>query len=206
MNYPYSKINILPLLFAILFLYPVIPLSAQTRGETSEPQKTESKLDVLARPSENIRKLLPSLSVNSEESIIDHLLEYAFQFKGRPYCRGGKGPSSFDCSGFTYYVFKKIALKLSASSSTQYSQGASIDRKKLQRGDLVFFKGRNSTASRVGHVGLVSEVLPGGKFKFIHASCSKGICEESSDAFYYSTRYVGARRVIETTPESVPKE
>lgn len=42
----------------------------------------------------------------------------------------------------------------------------------------MFFKGRNSSSSRVGHVGLVSEVLPGGKFKFIHASCSKGICEE----------------------------
>lgn len=205
MNHPYLKINTLILLFIVLFSYPVVPVFAQ-HAETSELKKTESKLDVFARSSEDIQKLLPSLSVNSGESIIDHLLKYAFQFKGRPYCRGSKGPSSFDCSGFTSYVFKKIALKLNASSATQYLQGESVDRKNIQRGDLVFFKGRNSTASRIGHVGLVSEVLSEGKFKFIHASCSKGICEESSDALYYSKRYVGARRVIESSPESVLKE
>ena len=100
-------------------------------------------------------------------------------------------------------MFKKISLKLNASSAAQYLQGISVDKEDIRRGDLVFFKGRYSSSSRVGHVGLVSEVLPGGKFKFIHASCSKGICEESSDALYYAKRYVGARRVIESDHSSV---
>lgn len=204
MNCIHLKINTLALLFVVLF--PLTTLSAQVQEKTLEQKNMESKLGALAYPSGDIQKLLPSLSVDSQESIIDHLLEYAFQFKGRPYCRGSKGPLSFDCSGFTSYVFRKIALKLNASSAAQYLQGTSVDRKNIQRGDLVFFKGRNSAVSRVGHVGLVSEVLSDGKFRFIHASCTKGICEESSDALYYSKRYVGARRLIDPASESVSKE
>ncbi|EHL86719.1 C40 family peptidase [Coprobacter fastidiosus] len=200
MAYSCWKINTLTILFVMLFSLFVIPVYAQSQKEVSGISKGKLTQTWLSK---DMQGLLPSLSVDSGQSVVDHLLEYAFQFKGRPYCRGSKGPSSFDCSGFTHYVFKKIALKLNASSAAQYLQGISVDKEDIRRGDLVFFKGRNSSSSRVGHVGLVSEVLPGGKFKFIHASCSKGICEESSDALYYAKRYVGARRVIESDHSSV---
>ena len=200
MAYSCWKINTLTILFVMLFSLFVIPVYAQSQKEVFDISKGRL---TQTWPSKDMQKLLPSLSVDSGQSVVDHLLEYAFQFKGRPYCRGSKGPSSVDCSGFTYYVFKKIALKLNASSAAQYLQGISVDKEDIRRGDLVFFKGRDSSSSRVGHVGLVSEVLPGGKFKFIHASCSKGICEESSDARYYAKRYVGARRVIESDHSSV---
>ena len=34
------------------------------------------------------------------------VVSYAKSFLGKPYVWGAQGPSSFDCSGFTYYVFK----------------------------------------------------------------------------------------------------
>ena len=70
-----------------------------------------------------------------------------------------------------------------------------LKTKEICRGDLVFFKGRNSRRSNVGHVGLVTEVYPDGRFKFIHASTSQGIREDWNFSPYYAQRYVGARRI-----------
>ena len=208
MEYPKLKNNILPLLF-IAFIFSALPLFARTvRAQNRHYSQAKyispighKTIMELAKPSIYIEDLVPSISVvnkdNASDDIVDNLLKYAFKFKGRPYRSGSKGPSSFDCSGFTCYVFKKLSMTLNASSASQYRQGKSVTRDELKPGDLVFFKGRNTTTSRVGHVGLVSEVLPNGSFKFIHASCSKGICEESINSTYYSKRYIGASRVID---------
>lgn len=207
MEYLRLKNNTLSLLFIIAFS---LPLFHETEVRAQSARNSQNNKDIvtrhktiieLAKPSIYIEDLVPSISVvnkdNASDDIVDNLLKYAFKFKGRPYRSGSKGPSSFDCSGFTSYVFKKLSMSLNPSSASQYLQGKSIKREELKPGDLVFFKGRNASASRVGHVGLVSEVLPNGTFKFIHASCSKGICEESINSVYYSKRYVGARRVID---------
>ena len=124
MNYSCRKINTLAILFITVLSLSVIPVYAQSQKEVSDISKGKLTQTWLSK---DMQELLPSLSVDSGQSVVDHLLEYAFQFKGRPYCRGSKGPSSFDCSGFTHYVFKKIALKLNTSSAAQYLQGTSVD-------------------------------------------------------------------------------
>ena len=43
--------------------------------------------------------------VVSDARSVDSLLAYAYKFRGRPYHLGSSGPMSFDCSGFTSYVF-----------------------------------------------------------------------------------------------------
>ena len=88
-----------------------------------------------------------------------------------------------------------FSYSLNASSASQYLQGISVKDEEICRGDLVFFKGRNSRRSNVGHVGLVTEVYPDGRFKFIHASTSQGIREDWNFSPYYAQRYVGARRI-----------
>ena len=118
---------------------------------------------------------LPNTLVNKQ---IDRLVEYARKYIGTPYRRGSKGPNRFDCSGFTQYIFNHFSYSLNASSASQYLQGISVKDEEICRGDLVFFKGRNSRRSNVGHVGLVTEVYPDGRFKFIHASTSQGIRED----------------------------
>lgn len=123
------------------------------------------------------------------------IVDYARNFLGRPYRRGSKGPKAFDCSGFTSYVFRNFDLHLGASSRDQYRQGIQVKKEDLQPGDLLFFSGSRKSGT-VGHVGIVSEVNPDGSVNFIHAACKGGIrFDRYPDGGYYSSRYIGARRV-----------
>lgn len=161
-------------------------------------QKRSSKVKAASTNTEVSTDTLP-LSVPMPQTLvdkqIDSLIVYARKYTGTPYRRGGKGPNRFDCSGFMQYVFNRFSYSLNASSASQYLQGISVPDEKIRRGDLVFFKGRNSRRATVGHVGLVTEVYPDGRFKFIHASTSRGIREDWSNAPYYAQRYMGARRI-----------
>lgn len=125
---------------------------------------------------------------------VNELLDEAFSHMGARYRRGQSGPSGFDCSGFTSYVFGNMGIGLNRSSRGQYTQGAPVSKENLQSGDLVFFTSPGSGRS-IGHVGIVVDVDPlKGSFSFIHAS-TKGVTVSSSKEAYYSHRYVGARRV-----------
>ena len=47
---------------------------------------------------------------------------------------------SFDCSGFTSYVFRNAAgVSLPRTSSAQSGYGKTVSKSNLQPGDLVFF-------------------------------------------------------------------
>ncbi len=144
-------------------------------------------------------------SVNFEESASslvaeqlqrNRIIEQAFKHIGARYRHGTAGPRTFDCSGFTSYVFGKENISLSRCSRTQYTQGTAVHGiDNLRRGDLVFFSGRRISRT-VGHVGIVVDVAEDGKsFTFVHASCS-GVKVDKSTSSYYIRRYIGARRVI----------
>lgn len=90
------------------------------------------------------------------------LISYAYQFIGKPYIFGATGPNSFDCSGFTQYVFRKFGYNLTRTTYTQVKQGTYVSRDQLQPGDLVFTRG---SASRPEHVGIYV-----GNGQMIHAS------------------------------------
>ena len=131
-----------------------------------------------------------------EYSQIDDMLNEAFSHLGARYRRGHSGPNSFDCSGFTSYVFRNMGIELNRSSRSQYTQGEAVDKDELRTGDLVFFTGSNSRGP-IGHVGIVVDVdHVDGSFNFIHASI-KGVKVSNSKERYYLRRYVGARRVMQ---------
>ena len=143
-------------------------------------------------------KPLDSLSQASTVDVSgDHIVKTAMQYIGVPYRRGTSSPRSFDCSGFTSYVYKQYDISLSRTARSQYTQGQVIKNKSdLRVGDLVFFRGRSAKGG-IGHVGIVTEVSPQDKtFKFVHASSSRGITTDKSTMAYYSKRYVGACRVL----------
>ncbi len=126
---------------------------------------------------------------------IDGLMNEAFTNLGARYRMGTSGPSSFDCSGFTHYVFKLSGIDLERTSRDQYRQGQAVQKDELQVGDLVFFSSPRSRKS-IGHVGIVVEVdKETGIFTFIHASTSFGVMVSDSEDRYFAHRYVGARRV-----------
>jgi peptidoglycan DL-endopeptidase CwlO len=107
----------------------------------------------------------------------------AMQYLGVPYVYGGASPSGFDCSGFVMYVFNQIGVSLPHNAAAQYGYGMPVSRDQLQAGDLVFFNG-------LGHVGIY---IGGGQF--IHAPHTGDVVKISSLTGWYSSTFVGARRL-----------
>jgi peptidoglycan DL-endopeptidase CwlO len=116
------------------------------------------------------------------------IVNKAFEFLGRPYVYGASGPKAFDCSGFTMYVYSAYGISLPHYTVSQSQMGLAVSKANLEAGDLVFF----NTEGFISHVGIY---IGGGQF--IHASSgSKKITVSDLDSSYYSTRYVGARRLV----------
>jgi cell wall-associated NlpC family hydrolase len=72
----------------------------------------------------------------------------AYRKLGSPYQWGAAGPSRFDCSGLTMWVWGKAGVSLPHSSQAQYGSGRHVSRGDLQPGDLVFY------GSPIHHVGI----------------------------------------------------
>ncbi|MBA3943950.1 MAG: C40 family peptidase [Herpetosiphonaceae bacterium] len=69
------------------------------------------------------------------------IAQIARKYVGYPYRYGGAGPSSFDCSGLTRYVYSRMGLALPHQALAQWEMnGTRIPQiASLQPGDLVFF-------------------------------------------------------------------
>jgi cell wall-associated NlpC family hydrolase len=131
--------------------------------------------------------------------LADSLINFAQAYLKTPYRYGATGIKTFDCSGFTGFVYQRFGYTLSRSASGQANdEGIAINRTELQPGDLVFFKGRNTKKQRIGHVGIVVDADGEGRFKFIHASVNRGITITDSREAYYLARYISARRILKT--------
>ena len=135
-----------------------------------------------------IGTIAPPESFDGE--LAQRIVDYALQFKGYPYVYGNEGPTSFDCSGLTWYVYKQFGYSLYRSSRDQINNGTAVLKAELQLGDLVFF---SSNGSYPTHVGLYI-----GNGEFIHASTPQsGVKIDSLYSSYYdSDYYLGARRII----------
>ena len=140
-------------------------------------------MPVLATPTQ--------IDTASKSSKSTKVVSFAKKQLGKKYVWGKSGPSTFDCSGFTYYVIKKTTGKsISRTSTTQSKQGKYVSRKNLKKGDLVFFA--TTGKGRVSHAGIYI-----GNKKFIHASSTKGkvVISSMASGHYYNT-FVNGRRVI----------
>lgn len=126
--------------------------------------------------------------ITSREIKKDIIVHSGKSLIGIPYKWGGTTTNGFDCSGFTYYVFKQNGITIPRTSREQYYTGSWVRTPDLQNGDLVFF---NTTGSGVSHVGIYI-----GNNKFVHASSSKGIMISDLKNSYWNPRYLGAKRVI----------
>ena len=135
-------------------------------------------------------------------SKIDSLVQLALTKKGKPYVRAGSGPNSFDCSGFTMWVYKQFGIDLPHGSVTQFKVGKKVERKDIRPGDLVFFY----RSRCVGHVGLVTEVDSAGNVTFIHASTYKtGVKLDRLDGNWYGRTFCGTRRIFECADDTTSR-
>ena len=114
---------------------------------------------------------------------------------GCRYVSGGAGPSSFDCSGLMYYIYKQLGRSIARGSSSQYyNSGYFVSVSDMQPGDLIFFfdsrfDGSGGTLPTT-HVGMYV-----GNGQFIHASTTSYRVQYDSVSGYYSSYIVGVKRI-----------
>ncbi len=120
------------------------------------------------------------------------LLDYAKYFKGGKYIWGGTTPKGFDCSGYVQYLYKKSKINLPRTAWAQSKRGMPVDKKNLEKGDLLFFLTDKKRGIPVTHVGIYI-----GNGEFIHAaSKKKGIIISPITHGHYADTFVSARRVL----------
>ena len=116
------------------------------------------------------------------------IISSSMNYIGVPYVFGGTSPYGFDCSGYVQYIFAKAGISIPRTADVQYEFGTPIPTTELVAGDLVFFSTYTYGAS---HVGIYLS-----DNNFIHASSSRGVTIDSLGSSYYSSRYIGARRIL----------
>ena len=119
---------------------------------------------------------------------VARLLNIALRFGGVPYVWGGATPAGFDCSGFVQYVFGQIGVNLPRTADVQYELGRKVMKADLQPGDLVFFETYEPGASHDG--------IYVGDDRFVGANSGTGVAVAALSDPYWSSRYLGARRLF----------
>jgi lipoprotein Spr len=132
--------------------------------------------------------------------LVKNVINYAKEHLSIRYRSGGTTTRGFDCSGFTRFCFNKFGISLPHSSAAQGNVGAAVDKESAQPGDLILFKGHSSGGNRIGHVGLITEVI-GDRIKFIHSAWNGGVRYDYLSASYYQHRFMGIRRVVHLLAE-----
>ncbi|MEU2610603.1 C40 family peptidase [Micromonospora sp. NPDC007271] len=180
---------------------PTVSISPAYRT-SAPPSPTESRRNTRGPGRRGVIKLLLALafiagalvglgglasakaSSDCSGSVAERAVCQAAAQKGDPYVWGGKGSSTFDCSGLTYYAYRKAGLDWSyRTAAGQYSYGVSkgrtVSTKDLRPGDLIFF---NWDGGEIDHVGIYA-----GNGKMIHASSGRRkVVETKLNAYYRS--------------------
>lgn len=121
-------------------------------------------------------------TINNKQQAVVNL---ARQQLGKPYVWGATGPSSFDCSGLTQYVFSHAAgINLPRVTTQQEHSGVEVSLNALLPGDLLFWGNRNNTY----HVAIYI-----GDGDFIQAPQPGDVVKITNMRYYYPNF---ARRVL----------
>ncbi|MCL2882087.1 MAG: NlpC/P60 family protein [Coriobacteriia bacterium] len=127
-----------------------VDMQSKLAGITSEiavlqaQQLAESQRLAASSSYLNSNKTFPAPSYQPNGNVVS----IAKRYLGAPYVWAASGPNTFDCSGFTMFVYRQVGISLPHSSRAQINCGARVSRGDLQPGDLVFF------GSPIHHVGL----------------------------------------------------
>ena len=124
---------------------------AEAKRKRIAARKAAERREARQQAAEARQLQTASRSVERMSASAANVLSIARQVaSGAYYASGGSGPTGFDCSGFTSYVFSKVGVSLPHSSSAQYSSVAHVSSP--QPGDLVFVY--NGGGGSIGHVAI----------------------------------------------------
>jgi len=115
------------------------------------------------------------------------------KLQGSPYVWAEEGPNNFDCSGFTYYMYGSMGIKIPRVAREQAKVGKRIAFKDLKYGDLIFFATSRSSSKKITHVGMYL-----GDGWFTHASTKRHevIYSNLFTSPYYKKRLRVCRRYL----------
>ena len=123
----------------------------------------------------------------------DVLANFALTLQGTRYRYGGTTRDGFDCSGLVFYAHQQLGLTVPRTAHDQAKQAEKVKRRKLERGDLVFFK---IDSRKVDHVGIYI-----GEHRFVHAPGEgKAVTIDSLDDEFYADTFSSAGRFWDQAP------
>ncbi|MCI9246978.1 MAG: SH3 domain-containing protein [Clostridia bacterium] len=166
--------------------------SAENKKEetTTTATKTANKTTTT-----NSNKNIISNNTTSSSIKGTDVVAYAKKYLGHKYVWGGDGSNgTFDCSGFTMYVYKHFGVSLPHYTVSQYNSGKGkkiTKQSDLKMGDIVYLTDY-VTGAPCGHCGIY--ISDG---KFIHADSTVMKVNISDLNGMYKGRFCGALRIIQ---------
>lgn len=130
------------------------PSTASARSGPSRAPlgRRVSRIGLVAALTIALGNLMPGLVGQASAASVEHrALDIAASKRGDPYEWGASGPYAFDCSGLTYYAYRRAGYPLGRTAQEQYDQVRHIRRSERRPGDLVFF---HNDEGYVYHVGV----------------------------------------------------
>ena len=88
--------------------------TATTSGSPSAGEPTTGNLPAAPSPATTIGGSSPA------SATAEHVIDIAKSKLGAPYVYGASGPDSFDCSGFTSWVFGQVGISLPRTADEQW--------------------------------------------------------------------------------------
>ena len=112
------------------------------------------------------------------------VLAEAKKHNGKRYVFGASGPNTFDCSGYTMYVYRKAAgKKLPHKANLQQKYGKAVSNNSKRVGDLIVF--------RSGSYGTHVAIYAGGNYMWVSPNSKSRVKKQK----VYSRSYV-VRRLV----------
>ena len=150
---------------------------ASAESEQSKISDTQSSLDsflssvVVTQPSSSgssgSTTIKPSANVPTTNKYGSTVVAAAYSKLGCPYVWGASGPNSFDCSGFTQWVYRQNGISIPRTSSEQKSSAKKVvSLSELEVGDILW---------RSRHVGIYI-----GNGQYVHAPHTGDVVKVSS--------------------------
>ena len=169
-------------------------LQLVSRDLLNEQEFSDTLAELTDINGERTVDLAKSLEDNSAG--VNKIKKSAYSFLGARYRFGGSSRNALDCSSFTQQVFREQKVNLPRTAREQFYVGNEVMRGDLKKGDLVFFQ---TYARFPSHVGIYL-----GNRKMIHASSrDRRVVISSMDTPYYTSRFLGARRVGKDVPDAI---
>lgn len=111
----------------------------------------------------------PPAEAMTRKQRIQHAFSIVIDQRGDRYQYGAAGPDRFDCSGLTYFSFRKAGFRnVPRTSSAQARHTRRIPKSQLRRGDFVFFHDGAARPANVYHLGVFAGWIKGRRV-IVHA-------------------------------------